>query len=334
MHRWRAEVDAVCVGIGTALADDPLLTARTEGVTRQPTRVVFDSEARLPLESNLVRTAPEVPLVIVASRAADRARREALRAAGAEVVAAAGGTERERVHRRARQAGRRWASRACCSRAARGWRARSSTPERSTRCGSSSLRSRSAAAPRACPLEGEGSETIARRSAGALGGREHDRRGRADPGASSRVVARAPCSRDWSRSSAASSRPCRRTAGRAPADRGRAARRSWRGRLGAGERRLPDGDGARAPRVRGRPERGDARAQLARRARSRATTSTSSCRSGRPTGSAGTSCRATSTASARSPRCARPASRGRCGSRLPLSCCATWSRRARSRSTA
>src|ERR671924_986205 len=64
VHRWRAEVDAICVGIGTALADDPLLTARTEGVTRQPTRVVFDSELRLPLESNLVRTAPEARLVV------------------------------------------------------------------------------------------------------------------------------------------------------------------------------------------------------------------------------------------------------------------------------
>jgi diaminohydroxyphosphoribosylaminopyrimidine deaminase/5-amino-6-(5-phosphoribosylamino)uracil reductase len=96
-HRWRGQVDAVCIGIGTALADDPLLTARAEGVTRQPTRVVFDSEARLPLDSNLVRTAPEVPLVIVTSRAADRSHFEALRAAGAEIVAAAGGTERERV---------------------------------------------------------------------------------------------------------------------------------------------------------------------------------------------------------------------------------------------
>ena len=97
VHRWRGQLDAVCIGIGTALADDPLLTARAEGVTRQPTRVVFDSEARLPLESNLVKTAPEVPLVIVTSRAADRSHVEALRAAGAEVVASAGGTERERV---------------------------------------------------------------------------------------------------------------------------------------------------------------------------------------------------------------------------------------------
>jgi diaminohydroxyphosphoribosylaminopyrimidine deaminase / 5-amino-6-(5-phosphoribosylamino)uracil reductase len=97
VHQWRGEFDAVCIGIGTALADDPLLTARAGGVTRQPTRVVFDSEARLPHESNLVRSAPEVPLVVVTSRAADRPRTEALRAAGAEVVVAAGGTERERV---------------------------------------------------------------------------------------------------------------------------------------------------------------------------------------------------------------------------------------------
>jgi diaminohydroxyphosphoribosylaminopyrimidine deaminase/5-amino-6-(5-phosphoribosylamino)uracil reductase len=97
VHEWRAAVDGICIGIGTALSDDPLLTARTEGVTRQPTRIVFDSEARLPHDSNLMRTAPEVPLVIVASRAADRGRAEALRAAGAEVLVAAGGTERERV---------------------------------------------------------------------------------------------------------------------------------------------------------------------------------------------------------------------------------------------
>src|SRR4051794_1708176 len=41
-HRWRADADAVACGIGTALADDPLLTARIEGVSRQPARVVFD----------------------------------------------------------------------------------------------------------------------------------------------------------------------------------------------------------------------------------------------------------------------------------------------------
>ena len=98
VHRWRAEVDAVCVGIGTALADDPLLTARTGEAGRQPRRVVFDSEARLPLESNLVRTAHEVPLVVVVSRMAARASADALRAAGAEIITAAGGSEHERAH--------------------------------------------------------------------------------------------------------------------------------------------------------------------------------------------------------------------------------------------
>ena len=43
-HRWRAECDAVAVGIGTARADDPLLTSRVEGAGRQPRRIVFDSE--------------------------------------------------------------------------------------------------------------------------------------------------------------------------------------------------------------------------------------------------------------------------------------------------
>ena len=73
-HRWRAESDAVAVGIGTALMDDPRLTARIEGVARQPRRVVFDSEARLPLTSQLVRGVADVPVTVVCSRAATRTR--------------------------------------------------------------------------------------------------------------------------------------------------------------------------------------------------------------------------------------------------------------------
>jgi diaminohydroxyphosphoribosylaminopyrimidine deaminase/5-amino-6-(5-phosphoribosylamino)uracil reductase len=96
-HRWRAEVDAICIGIGTALADDPLLTARTEGAERQPRRVVFDSEGRLPLDSALVRTAHEVPLTVVVSRACTRAASDALRAAGADVLTVAGANEQERA---------------------------------------------------------------------------------------------------------------------------------------------------------------------------------------------------------------------------------------------
>jgi len=92
VHRWRAECDAVCVGIGTALADDPLLTARpaTAGAdVRQPTRVVFDSEARLPLGSRLVGSIGEAPLVVVASAAGAAGageRADALRSAGADLI--------------------------------------------------------------------------------------------------------------------------------------------------------------------------------------------------------------------------------------------------------
>ena len=96
-HRWRAESDAVAVGLGTALADDPQLTARVDGVYRQPARVVFDSECRLPPESRLARTARESPVIVVCSRAASRRGRRALEAAGVEIVVARGGTEADRV---------------------------------------------------------------------------------------------------------------------------------------------------------------------------------------------------------------------------------------------
>ncbi len=96
-HRWRAESDAVAVGIGTALADDPRLTARIEGVARQPRRVVFDSEARLPLDSQLVRGVAEVPLTVVCSRAAKRTAMEALESADVDVIVATGENEAARV---------------------------------------------------------------------------------------------------------------------------------------------------------------------------------------------------------------------------------------------
>ncbi len=96
-HRWRAESDAVAVGIGTALSDDPQLTARIEGVSRQPRRVVFDSEARLPVSSRLVAGVAQVPVTVVASRAAARTSLEALRAADVDVIVATGANEGARV---------------------------------------------------------------------------------------------------------------------------------------------------------------------------------------------------------------------------------------------
>ncbi len=85
-HRWRAESDAICVGIGTALTDDPLLTAREVGEVSQPTRVVFDSQARLPLDSKLAGSLEAAPLLLVAGPSAPRERTEGLQDAGVEVV--------------------------------------------------------------------------------------------------------------------------------------------------------------------------------------------------------------------------------------------------------
>jgi diaminohydroxyphosphoribosylaminopyrimidine deaminase/5-amino-6-(5-phosphoribosylamino)uracil reductase len=100
-HRWRASVDAVVVGIGTALADDPQLTARPDGLLAelgvQPRRVVFDSLARLPPSSRLVAAAAEIPLTVVVSRAAPRPETEALEVAGVQVLVATGENEPARV---------------------------------------------------------------------------------------------------------------------------------------------------------------------------------------------------------------------------------------------
>jgi len=70
VHELRAQMGAVAVGIETALADDPLLTARDVDppAERQPLRVVFDHRARLPAGSQLARTAsPEAPVVVFAA---------------------------------------------------------------------------------------------------------------------------------------------------------------------------------------------------------------------------------------------------------------------------
>ena len=87
VHRWRAESDAIAVGIGTVLADDPLLTARIESA-RQPKRVVFDSQARLPLDSQLLQTRDQSPVLVVIAPDAPNDRAAALRDAGAETIVA------------------------------------------------------------------------------------------------------------------------------------------------------------------------------------------------------------------------------------------------------
>ena len=107
VHVWRGECDAIAVGIGTVLADDPLLTARMGGEARQPVRVVFDSAARLPLDCRLLATTDEAPVTVVHGPDADPRRLEALLAAGAETIAAAGATPAERAAAALVELGRR-----------------------------------------------------------------------------------------------------------------------------------------------------------------------------------------------------------------------------------
>lgn len=86
VHALRARADAIAVGIGTALADDPSLTVRDVAAPRiAPLRVVFDRRARLPLDSALVRSAADVPVLVFTngSHPDDEA---PLRARGVEIV--------------------------------------------------------------------------------------------------------------------------------------------------------------------------------------------------------------------------------------------------------
>jgi diaminohydroxyphosphoribosylaminopyrimidine deaminase/5-amino-6-(5-phosphoribosylamino)uracil reductase len=86
-HRLRAIHDAIAVGIGTAMADDPDLGCRLPGLAgRSPLRVVLDSRARLSPHSRLARTASLRPVWLLCAAGAPAARRAALRAAGVEII--------------------------------------------------------------------------------------------------------------------------------------------------------------------------------------------------------------------------------------------------------
>lgn len=83
LHRLRGEVDAAMVGIGTVLADDPVLTVRrVEG--ENPTRIVVDSRARTPSEAKILNE--EAPTIIAVSNRAKRREIERLKSLGARVM--------------------------------------------------------------------------------------------------------------------------------------------------------------------------------------------------------------------------------------------------------
>jgi diaminohydroxyphosphoribosylaminopyrimidine deaminase/5-amino-6-(5-phosphoribosylamino)uracil reductase len=87
VHLLRARNDAILVGIGTALADDPMLTCRLPGMASySPLRIVLDCHLRLPPAGRLGRSACETPVWVVAGRSASAAREAALIGEGVEIM--------------------------------------------------------------------------------------------------------------------------------------------------------------------------------------------------------------------------------------------------------
>ena len=154
VHLLRAQCDAILVGIGTVLSDDPMLTCRLPGMeARSPVRVVLDRALRIPGTSKLVHSARETPLWVMTSNLSEAPAAMKLGAAGAQVIRvpdhdqpAAGA----RSCRRAACAGRKRASRACWSKAALASRRPLSQPASSTKsgCCAAQIRSAPTASPR------------------------------------------------------------------------------------------------------------------------------------------------------------------------------------------
>ncbi|MCK5114329.1 MAG: bifunctional diaminohydroxyphosphoribosylaminopyrimidine deaminase/5-amino-6-(5-phosphoribosylamino)uracil reductase RibD [Phycisphaerae bacterium] len=89
VHELRTLCDGLLVGVGTVLADDPLLTARNVDIKRHPTRVVLDSSLKTPAKSKLIRSIGDAPIIIATSQQGiteNPKRTDALRKTGTEIL--------------------------------------------------------------------------------------------------------------------------------------------------------------------------------------------------------------------------------------------------------
>ncbi len=106
VHQLRGRMDAILIGRGTAVADDPRLTARPQG-PRIALRVVADTRASLSLQSQLARTARDVPVLVAVGPEAARADCANLQAVGCDVLVCDGPTEQARLEILLEDLGRR-----------------------------------------------------------------------------------------------------------------------------------------------------------------------------------------------------------------------------------
>ncbi len=88
VHKLRCGVDGILVGISTVLKDDPLLSIRFIkcAKTKNPTRVIVDSNARIPLDSKIVRTAKDIDTIIIVTKGAPKDKLELLRANKLKII--------------------------------------------------------------------------------------------------------------------------------------------------------------------------------------------------------------------------------------------------------
>lgn len=112
VHHLRGEVDAVLVGVGTVLADDPALTARTgtrfdKVASRQPLRIVIDSRLRTPVTARVLAQQDKAKTIVATTAAASRARRSVLQKKGVEVLVLPAQRDRVSLHALLRQLGSR-----------------------------------------------------------------------------------------------------------------------------------------------------------------------------------------------------------------------------------